>query len=376
MTTDPQHQPSHDVDPAAVRAAVTRVMTTARISGMSLAVTRHDRLLFAEGFGLADRAAGRPATPRTSYLWFSMSKIATATAVMRLADEGRLDLDAPVAEYVAAYPVVTPAPTVRQLLDHTAGLANPLPIRWIRPADSAPDDPAAFLARLLRRYGRPRHPVGGAARYSNLGYLLAAEAVAVASGQPFEQYVERALLRPAGMTRTGYRYPTTADRATGYVRAPRPLTPVVSALLPPGIVGPRHGGYLSLRPFLVTGAGYGGLVGDVVDAACLTALHLSDGTLDGQRVLAASTARDMRRISVRGKPFDHGIGWFRKPAHRDAAPAFVEHYGTGGGFWNGMRLYPDLDLAVVAMANTTHAYDIHALFTAVANAVRQPAHRG
>ncbi|GAA0966212.1 serine hydrolase domain-containing protein [Acrocarpospora macrocephala] len=351
------------IDVTSIRAAVTHVMRTSKIPGLSLAVTRHDRLLYAEGFGLADLAADRPATPDTSYLWFSLSKIVTATAVMRLADEGRLDLDAPVREYIAAYPAITPQPRVRQLLNHTAGLANPLPIRWVRPA-TTDDEPDAFLARVLRKYGKPRHPVGGSARYSNLGYLLAAEVVAAVTGRPFERYVTQAVLAPAGMSATGYQYAPEADMASGYVRGPRLLTTALSALLPPGIAGERYGRYLSLRPFLVTGAGYGGLVGNVVDAARLAALHLGDGAaINGQRLLSTQSAQAMRRIHARGEPFDHGIGWFRRPDHRGSRPEFVEHYGTGAGFWNGIRLYPDLDFAITVMTNTTHAYDIHTLFT-------------
>ena len=63
------------------------------------------------------------ATPFTSSLWFSMSKLVTATAAVRLADEGRLDLDAPYSEYLGGRP--GGSATVRQLLSHTAGIANP-----------------------------------------------------------------------------------------------------------------------------------------------------------------------------------------------------------------------------------------------------------
>ena len=66
---------------------------------------------------------------------------------------------------------------VRQLLDHTAGLPNPLPVRWIRPAAADAPDPATFLAHLLAKHGTVKHPIGGQARYSNLGYLVLAQAI-------------------------------------------------------------------------------------------------------------------------------------------------------------------------------------------------------
>lgn len=351
---------------ASARATVTGLMARHSVPGLTVAVTGPDRLLYAEGFGRADLAARRAATADTAYLWFSMSKIATATVAMRLADEGRLDLDAPVQELVPAYAARSgPQPRVRQLLDHTAGAPNPLPVRWVLPVDADDAEVDAFARRVLARHGRPRRPAGGPARYSNVGYLVLAEAVSRAAGAPFPDHVRRALLAPAGMTGTGYSHRDDTASATGYVHLPRPLTPALRAALPAGIVGDRHGGHVALRPFRVAGAGYGGLIGSAPDAARLLRLHLSDGVVDGTRVLSPESARAMRTIATRGRPFDLGLGWFRRPADRDAEPGFVEHWGTGGGFWNAMRLYPGLGLGVVVMANTTRAYDHSALMAAL-----------
>lgn len=63
-----------------------------------------------------------------------------------------------------------------------------------------------------------------------------------------------------------------------------------------------------------------------------------------------------------GKPFDHGLAWFRRPDADPSLPLHVEHYGAGAGFWNAIRLYPGLSLGMVVMANTTAAYDVDALF--------------
>jgi CubicO group peptidase (beta-lactamase class C family) len=350
----------------AARTTITGLMARHHVPGLSVAVTDAHRLLLADGFGSADLAAGRPATPGTGYLWFSMSKIATATAALRLADEGRLHLDAPIRSFVPTYTARSgEEPRVRQLLAHTAGAANPLPVRWVLPATASDADVSAFAQRILDRHGRPRRPAGGPARYSNLGYLLLAQVISRAAGEPFEQHIERHLLRPAGMTSTGFAHRDGVDTATGYVRLPRAATPLLRAALPAGIVGDRHGAHVALRPFRVAGPGYGGLIGPVTDAARLLRLHLGDGTIDGRRLLTPGSVRAMRTITTPGRPFDLGLGWFRRPADRDGHPAFVEHWGTGGGFWNAMRLYPDLGLGMVVMANTTRPYDHHALMTAL-----------
>ena len=77
----------------------------------------------------------------------------------------------------------------------------------------------------------------------------------------------------------------------------------------------------------------------------------------------------MRANVTPGAPFDLGLGWFRPAADRTATPPFVEHWGTGLGFWNAMRLYPGLGLGIVVMANTTRPYDHARLMDAVVTAV-------
>jgi CubicO group peptidase (beta-lactamase class C family) len=347
---------------AATATYVRRLMKDRGIPGVALAVTDREGLLYAAGFGSASLLPSAAATPSTTYLWFSMSKLVTATAAVRLAEEGRLDLDAPFAEHLG-HDVANPA-SVRQLLTHTAGLGNPVPIRWVHRADEEDRDDE-LLDRMLRRHARATHPVGGAARYSNVGYLLAGRVIESASGLPFRDYVHQAVLQPAGMHDTGYRLPAGVEAATGYVRVPRGAAALVRALLPAGVVGRRHDKHLALHPFLVDGAAYGGLVGPVSDAIRFARLHLRDGELDGQRVLSPAGARMMRDIHRKGLPFHHGVGWFQKPAASPGRPAHVEHFGAGAGFWNAMRLYPDVGLGMVVMANTTAAYDVDGLFETI-----------
>lgn len=354
-----------DRDARSVDANAAEMMRGGHVPGLVMAIVARDRVLHLAAHGLADVAAGRPVVPATDFLWFSMTKIVTATAALRMADESTLDLDAPVDRYVPHLRTRrTRQPLVRQLLDHTAGLANPAPIRWVHPAGSPGPDPAEFLARLLaRRSAAPREP-GRQARYSNLGYLMLAQVIAAAAGGPFEDHIVRSVLGPAGMHRTGFAYRPGADRAIGYVRAPLPAGALLRAVLPRGIVGARHGAHVSLRPFLVDGAGYGGLVGAVGDAARFLRLHLRDGEIDGNRIITPATARAMRRITARGDRFDHALGWFRERGTdgRD----HVEHFGAGAGFWNVMRIYPDRGIGVVLMANTTARYRFEPLLDDIA----------
>ncbi|WP_458782077.1 serine hydrolase domain-containing protein [Arthrobacter sp. D3-16] len=344
------------------RAVAQEIASAADIPGISIAVATPDEVLYSGAVGYADLASRRQARPNDQYLWFSMTKIATATAAMRLHADGLLDLEAPIGTYLPGY---RPHPryghpTTRQLLTHTAGLGNPLPVRWVRPEHHAAVP--SRLARIIRKHGTPRAAVGSRAAYSNIGYLLAGEVIETATGRPVEECVQDLVLNPLGMTATGYSYNGAAPRAVGYVRMAPVLRPVLARILPKGVVGPQVGRYTSLNPFLVNGAAYGGLVGTAADASRLAAAHAAAAT-DRHPVLGQGDIEEMRTIHTSGKRFDHGIGWFRKPADATRSPAFVEHYGTGGGYWNAMRIYPEDRLALVAMANTTAAWDVDRLFT-------------
>ncbi len=198
MTTSTRAKPAITMSSATGTApeglldAVTTMVRNGHLPGLSLAVVDANRVLFASGFGNADLTSDTPAQPTTSYLWFSMSKIVTATAAMRLADDGQLDLNAPAREYVDYLRAPgSRQPTVRELLNHTSGMGNPMPIRWAHRADVDPPDPAVLLRRLMSRRRAYRYPVGQRAHYSNVNYLAVGEVMAAAAGQPFKDYVRR-----------------------------------------------------------------------------------------------------------------------------------------------------------------------------------------
>lgn len=305
--------------------------------------------------GTRDLANGAPMTADTRLLWFSMTKIATATAVLALRDADALDLDRPAVDLVPALGRVPGAAaiSVRHLLRHTAGLPNPVPIRWVRPAASPARPADEFLGTRLARVRRLRRVPGTRAAYSNLGYLVLGAVVAHVTGRPFPVALRELVLDPLAMHATGFDLLSAgASVATGHQRVPRGGGPLLRALLPTGVVGDRTGAFVAFRPFRVEGAAYGGLVGPVGDAARLVRLHLEDGTLDGRRVLTEASIREMQRVDAPGRVRDHGLGWFRNASERKRQPPVIEHYGGGAGYQTLMRLVPERGTGVVVMGNS------------------------
>jgi CubicO group peptidase (beta-lactamase class C family) len=332
-----------------MRAAVGR-----KAPGAALVVVGGEGVRARSAFGMADLIAGQPMTTQLAMPWFSMTKIATATTAIRLAGHRVIDLDAPVLPLVPAIRSLRPGTwaariTARHLLQHSAGLANPIPVKWIHPAEEPGPNPDAFLEALLSKHSKLHFEPGSRSSYSNLGTLTLGAAIARAAGTPFEAIVHEEVLEPVGMSSTGFSFVPGQPAATGY----HPRGSPMRLLLPRWVAGESSGQWLGLRPFLLDGAAYGGLVGTAEDAARFLRMHLRDGELDGNRVISADRAAEMRRIVAQGRRFDLGLGWFVPANRRSADPPFVEHLGAGAGFFNVMRLYPSLGVGAVVMGNST-----------------------
>lgn len=352
-------------------AATLERLTAREVPGISAAVVGPGGLELLSSAGVADISGDRPATPETIYLWFSMTKIVTATAVMQLVERDALSLDDPVDRFVAEFPKPRsdwPTVEVRHLLSHSSGLANPMPVRWVHLAGEAGRDPHDFALELLSKHGRLRFPAGSKAVYSNLGYIVLGEVIAAASGQRYEDYVRTRIIEPLSMTSTGFRYSDLPkeDVATGYQRRLHPMTPLFRVLLPRGIIGANEGRFTGFNHFHVDGPAYGGLVGSARDAARFIDVHLNAGEHDGVRLLSPESVEAMQTMQASGRKLDVGFGWFRRRRDRQAGD-FWEHLGGGGGFWSMMRIYPARRVGIVTMGNAT-SYDHAAVAEAVDHA--------
>ena len=322
------------------------------VPGLVVIAVDADGVRLERAFGLADLGRHDDMTLRSVCNWFSMTKLVTATVVAQLADQSRLDLDAPVLDSYEPLVMLRPAErvgmiTARHLLAHSSGLANPLPLRWVHPADQAGPDRARFVERLLERNRRLRFAPGAKAAYTNLGYLVLGELVTNVSGESFEDYVRSHVLEPLEMTSTGFIVTEPASWATPYQRRFSALGALLPVLIPRTILGPRQGRFRALRHFYVDGAAYGGLVGPASDAARFLRAHLRDGELDGARILSTNATRAMRTVVAKGRTIEVGMGWFRRGRVRTTD--LVEHLGGGAGFWTCLRVYPEAGLGAVVM---------------------------
>jgi D-alanyl-D-alanine carboxypeptidase len=330
------------IDPVAPRldALAARFLVEQRLPGLAAGVVREGALAWTATLGFADRATRRSVQPDTLFRIASITKTFTATALLQFRDEGRLRLDDPLVQYVPeARAIADPHGqiedlTIRRLLTHTSGLQNDVPAG--DPWTVSLYNPDELVARLGAVEVLTRPETGW--RYSNLAYELLGVVVSRVAGEPFEQYVERAVIAPAGLTSTAFS-PTgdLAERcATGY--GPRrhdddvPASdPYDSATLAP------DGGLWSTLEDLARWLTVQGRIAD------------EDRRGDGDRVLDGRTLREMQHPSFLSDwTYAQGLGWASRRIGEDA---WVGHTGSLNGYRSIVLFRPKDRLGLIALVN-------------------------
>jgi N-acyl-D-amino-acid deacylase len=370
------------------------------IPGGALAVVKDRRLVYARGYGWADRENRVAVRPDSLFRIASISKPVTGVAVMKLIEEGRLEPDARAFDLVRLDPVLPrgkkPDPrlrevTVRQLLQHTGGWDREKSFDpMFRPTAIAeatgtppPAGPAAMIRYML---GRPLDfgPGAGCA-YSNFGFCVLGRIIEKVTGLSYEEYVRRSVLAPARIRRMRLGASLAAKRAEGEVRYYTRDNATARSVFPeqPGQVPWPYGGF-----HLEAMDAHGGWIASAVDLARFAA------ALDDPEkcpVLKPETQRAMYApppAPVSRKPdgaledWWWGCGWSVRPV-RDTGRANYWHSGSLPGTytllvrrWDGLSwavLFnlrtqdpkapdQDIDPALHRAANAVQEWPTHDLF--------------
>ncbi len=187
----------------AVREKARKLISEGRIPALSIGVAQDGKIIWEEGFGFSDQNGKVRAGPHTRYNIGSTTKPITATAIMLLAEQGKIDLDRPVSQYLPQGLAIgsnfgdADRITVRRLMNHTSGLPRHSQY-FIGPEIGE----SGRLDRNLGRYAFTVKPAGEAFEYSNLGYALLSRVVANVSGRGFGEFLYREIFLPLGMRNT------------------------------------------------------------------------------------------------------------------------------------------------------------------------------
>jgi CubicO group peptidase (beta-lactamase class C family) len=324
-----QHNATLPADKVAkVESAIRVEMAQSKLPGLSVAIVTEQQLRYAQGFGMADLEDTTPAKAATVYRLGSLSKPITATAVMQLAERGKLDLDAPIQQYCPAFPMKPWPVTARQLLAHLGGVRD--------------YDNQKFLAEYFstRHYSSVTESLnifkddpllqepGTKYVYSTYGYNLLGCAVEGAAGLSYEDYIQANILTPAGMTQTAVDdiYRIVPNRARGYGKA-------------------QDGNLRNTGPADTSNKiPAGGLVSTVEDLARF-AIALQQSKLISKATTAQMWTLQRTRA---GQEIPYGLGW--RISTRNGLRE-VHHGGAAAGFSTFLYMLPDKGTVVVLMTN-------------------------
>ena len=327
-------------------------MRLAMTPGISIAVVRGGEIVRAIGAGWADRESDIRVTPQTVFMLASISKTVTCAGIMTLVQDGLLDLDANINDYLPFEVHIPAAPhapvTLRMLLTHTSAIRDRYSV-WGTPYSDptlhfhgdAPialgDFEESYLVPGESRYREganffERRP-GKAYSYSNIAVDLAAYVAEVVAGQDFNELCKERILTPLGMKQSGYRL---ADITTANLAMPYHLNRETGAFDPYFQYG---------YPDYPCGA----LRTSAVHLARWLGAFMNFGEFDGVRVLDRSTVREIRRNQLGDTVSWHqGLIWY------GASPKGYFRMGhTGGDFGVSTRMFfrPDRELGVVSLTN-------------------------
>src|SRR5690348_7836007 len=295
------------------------------IPGLAIAVAIDGKLAYAEGFGYADLEQRVPARPTTKFRIGSISKPLTATALMQLVEQGKIDLDAPIQKYVPSFPDKGVRITPRLLAGHLAGIRHYQGDEFLisRHYDSVLDGLKIFENDPLVS------PPGAAFHYSSYGFNLLSAAIESASGENFVSYMQNRVFLPLGLV------DTLADQN-------RPLIEERSRFYSREKDGPFENAPYVDNSYKWAGGGFLSTAEDLVrfGTALLRPGFLKESSL---RLLFTSQKTNS------GEETGYGMGWGIRKSK--SGQRIFEHAGGSVGGSCQLILYPDSRVVVAFVTN-------------------------
>jgi len=335
---------THDLTAADLDAFLAGVMPLQlereNIAGAVVLVVKDGKVLYSHGYGYADVVKKTPVSPdSTLFRPGSISKLLNWTAVMQLVEQGKLDLDRDVNDYLDfKIPATYAQPvTLRNIMTHTGGFEETVQELFVRDASDLKPLDVYLKTHMPARI----FPPGTTPAYSNYATTIAGYIVQRVSGQPFDDYIDEHILKPLGMTQSTTRQPVPESfksrMSNGYDVASEPA-----------------------KSFeFVEAAPAGSSSVTAADMAKFMIAHLQDGTFQGVQILKPETARLMHSAQFENIPGMNAmaLGFYEETrnGHR-----IIGHGGDTQYFHSDLHLVPDANLGFFISYNSAGKGEIDA----------------
>lgn len=312
---------------------VDREMAQNEITGLSIALVDDQKVIWQQGFGYADLENKVLATPETVYRAGSIAKVFTAAAAMQLAEQGKLDIDKPLAAALPEFSIRSRFPnadpvTPRNIMCHHSGLpSNFLQGLYVR----EPDRFETVVANIKDEY--QAFPPNYVFSYSNLGMALLGAAIQKVSDEPFEAYMDRSFFRPLGMTQSSF--------------TPRPIAKAYD----------RN---KEIEVFSLRDMPAANLLSNVLDLSQFIKMQFGDGMSGQHQILSTKSAKEMVRIQNKSFPMTFGqyvgLGWMMSGIDVPGGGSVASHGGSLPDSHSMMAILPEHKLGVVVLSNSSSSH--------------------
>ncbi|MCF2945138.1 serine hydrolase domain-containing protein [Paenibacillus tarimensis] len=279
-----------DIDTGKIDDFIVTAMQRLDIPGAALGIVKGDQLIYQQGYGYAG-PDNKPVTPQTSFVIGSVSKSFTALAIMQLVDQGKIDLEAPVQQYLPWFRLADEAASaqllVKHLLHQTSGLSTYDGQKSLAEGDRPIEQHLRSLSRT-----ELTEPVGSVFQYSNLNYDILGGIIEAASGMSYAEYINKHIFIPLHMKHShGSPDDVTSRLAAGY-------QPVFGFMLPT-----RQSGHQGTVP-----SGY--LISSAEDMTNYLIAQLNKGRYGSISIVSEQSAELMHRpaAAMWGSQF-YAMGW-------------------------------------------------------------------
>lgn len=335
-----QHASARHPSPKA--AKIDEVMTLAnkyRLFNGAVLVAENGKVIYKKGLGLANMEWNIPNTPETRFRLGSITKQFTATAILKLVEEGKIKLDGKISDYLPEYRKdIGEKVTVHQLLNHTSGIPSYTGLPgFFQDVSRNPFKVDDFVKKYASN--DLEFEPGSKFSYNNSGYFLLGAIIEKVTGKPYEQFLKERIFEPLGMKNTGYDHWDTLlqKRATGYQKT--------------------ADGYVN-APYLDMSIPYaaGSLYSTVED------LYLWDQALYTDSVLNAQFKELMFKPNLE----NYAYGWTIRKANFDDKIPVITHNGGINGFSTTIIRFPAEKNLIVLLDNTATGNNIDRLSSELA----------
>ena len=318
-------------DITTVEKLIREKMSKDDIPGLSIAIVKDGKLAWSKGYGFADLENLVPAKPNTAYRSASIGKSITATAIMQLVEQGKIDLDKPIQEYCPAFPVKKWVITTRHLLNHTSGIRHYGGENNLQELASKMHYKNVVAALDVFKNDSLQFQPGSQFSYSTYGYNVLGCIIEGASNSDFMDYMEEHIFKPSNMvsTQADNPYKIIANRSQGYQK--------------------NRGGdiinseYVDMSNKLPAG----GFITTAEDLALFAASFMGNTLVNKQTKELMLTPQKTSKNEL----IDYGLGWGLFPNEKWYGQREAFHGGGTPKVSGMLYLLPDIEFGVVVLMN-------------------------